>query len=84
MVISGNNGNLKSQKKKSTAIILCLILFGALGLHRFYVGKTKSGGLILFLSIISCGTFGLIWGLYDLFTLIFTNKFTDADGLPLC
>lgn len=76
-------GVLKSQKKKSVAILLCLILFGAFGLHRFYVGKTKSGGLILLLSFISSGVVGAIWGCYDLFTLIFTDKFTDADGLPL-
>ena len=83
MIITEDTKDTKSPKKKSTAILLCLILFGALGLHRFYVGKTKSGGLILLLSIASAGTFGAIWGLYDLFTLIFTDKFTDADGLPL-
>ena len=83
MIITEDTKDTKSPKKKSTAILLCLILFGALGLHRFYVGKTKSGGLILLLSIVSAGTFGAIWGLYDLFTLIFTDKFTDADGLPL-
>ncbi len=34
-----------STKKKSTAILLNLVgCFGALGLHRFYVGKIKSGG----------------------------------------
>lgn len=82
-MIVTEESSLKSPKKKSTAILLCLIVFGALGLHRFYVGKIKTGGLILLLSIASAGTFGAIWGLYDLFTLIFTDKFTDADGLPL-
>ncbi len=72
-----------SKKKKSTAILLCLIVFGAFGLHRFYVGKTKSGGLLLLVSFLSCGTFGVIWGLYDLFTLMFSDNFTDAAGLPL-
>lgn len=72
-----------SSKKKSTAILLWLPFFGALGLHRFYVGKTKTGGLLLLVSLLSCGTFGVAWGLYDLFTIIFTDKFTDANGLPL-
>lgn len=76
--------NLKSQKKKSTAILLCLIAFGAFGLHRFYVGKIKTGGILIALSFLSAGAIGLVWGLYDLFTLVFTDKFTDADGLPLC
>lgn len=73
----------KSPKKKSIAILLCLILFGAFGLHRFYVGKTKSGGLLLLLSVLSGGMIGVIWGLCDLFTLMFTDKFTDDNGLPL-
>jgi hypothetical protein len=83
MIITDDSDDLKSAKKKSTAILLCLIFFGAFGLHRFYVGKIKTGGLILLLSIASAGAVGVIWGLYDLFTLIFTDKFTDADGLPL-
>lgn len=74
---------LKSPKKKSMAILLCLICFGVFGLHRFYVGKIKTGGLLLLISCLSAGSVGVIWGLYDLFTLVFTNKFTDEDGLPL-
>lgn len=83
MLITEETESTSSPKKKSVAILLCLILFGVLGLHRFYVGKIKSGGLLLLLTILSGGTVGVIWGLYDLFTLIFTDKFTDADGLPL-
>ncbi len=82
MIITEENVS-KSPKKKSTAILLCLILLGMFGLHRFYVGKNKSGGLMILASLISSGLIGGIWGLYDLFTLIFTDKFTDADGLPL-
>lgn len=74
----------QSSKKKSTAILLNLIGLGAFGLHRFYVGKVKSGGAMLLITFISAGSLGVVWGLYDLFTLIFTDKFTDANGLPLC
>ena len=83
MVIKDEKNSLKSSKKKSTAILLCLIFFGVFGLHRFYVGKIKTGGLLLLISCLSAGSVGVIWGLYDLFTLVFTNKFTDADGLQL-
>lgn len=83
MVIKDEKNSLKSSKKKSTAILLCLIFFGVFGLHRFYVGKIKTGGLLLLISCLSAGSVGVIWGLYDLFTLVFTNKFTDEDGLPL-
>ena len=82
MVITDEDNATKSPKKKSTAILLCFLL-GFLGAHRFYVGKIKSGGFILFLSVISATSFGVIAAIYDFFTLIFTNKFTDADGLPL-
>ena len=82
MVIETSDSG-RSPKKKSTAILLNLIFLGAFGLHRFYVGKTSTGALLLVLSIFSSGLVGVIWGLCDLFTLIFTNKFTDADGLEL-
>jgi len=72
-----------SPKKKSIAILLNMIFFGAFGLHRFYVGKTKSGGAMLALTVISGGTIGVVWGVIDLFTLIFTDNFTDSDDLPL-
>lgn len=82
MVIESSSSG-KSKKKKSPAIILNLILLGCLGLHRFYVGKKQSALLMLVLTVISCGLVGTCWGIYDLYTLIFTNKFTDAQGLPL-
>lgn len=82
MVIETANSG-RSPKKKSVAILLNLIVFGAFGLHRFYVGKTVSGALLLILSVVSAGSVGIIWGIIDLFTFIFTDKFTDADGLPL-
>ena len=48
-----------------TAYLLWLLSgFGALGLHRFYLGKIPSGLLWMF----SCGLFG-IGSIYDFFTL---------------
>lgn len=61
------------RKNKSTALILC-ILFGYLGVHRFYVGKTKSG--ILYLC--TAGLCGIGW-IVDI-VLICTDKFTDCGG----
>ena len=64
MIVNGKGlSSFKSPKKRSIAILLCLIAFGAFGLHRFYVRKIKTGGLILLLSMLSAGTLGVIWGL---------------------
>lgn len=74
---------IKIAKEKINSNFIVSDFFGVFGLHRFYVGKIKTGGLLLLISCFSAGSVGVIWGLYDLFTLLFTNKFTDADGLPL-
>jgi len=65
--------NLASSKSSGITLVLCL-LFGMLGIHRFYVGKIGTGILML----ITGGGFG-IWVLVDLI-LIVTNKFEDKQG----
>lgn len=66
----------ESKKSGKQALILC-ILFGPLGIHRFYVGKPASG----LLALLTGGFLG-IWTLMDLIQ-INQNKFTDKNGLPL-
>ena len=81
MIVRGSGleeEDFKSGKKKSTAIILCLFL-GFLGVHRFYVGKIKSGGLLVLLALISGGTLGLIWVIYTAVQDNFIEK-THIDG----
>lgn len=66
----------KSNKEKIVALILCIFL-GTLGVHRFYVGKSKSG--ILYLCTL--GLFGIGW-IYDIFNIA-NNLFTDSYGAIL-
>lgn len=58
------------------AILLCFFL-GALGLHRFYVGKIGTGILML----LTFGGLG-IWVIID-FVMIVIGKFTDKQGRAL-
>ena len=63
-------------KSKLIALILCF-LFGLIGAHRFYVGKTGTGVLYLF-------TFGLLGiGAFFDFVMIILGNFKDSFGRPL-
>jgi TM2 domain-containing membrane protein YozV len=65
-----------TQKSWIAAVLLCFFL-GALGIHRFYVGKVGTGILQLF----TLGGLG-IWVLVD-FILILVGSFRDKQGQPL-
>lgn len=58
-----------TNKNKTIALILCVLL-GYLGIHRFYVGKTKSGVVYL----LTAGLCGIGW-IVDII-LICTDKFS--------
>lgn len=76
--MSGNrdmsqSGFTVSPKSGITTLLLCLFL-GSLGIHRFYVGKIKTGILML----LTAGGLG-IWTLVDL-VLIACCEFKDSEG----
>lgn len=62
-------------KNKTVTLILCILL-GYLGVHRFYVGKNKSGVLYL----LTGGLFGIGW-IVDII-LICTDKFNGTAITP--
>ena len=66
-----------SDKSRTVASLLCFFL-GIFGVHRFYLGKTKSGILMLCTAWMTIG----IWPLIDLI-LIVAGKGTDVNGLPV-
>ena len=61
---------------KTTTLILCL-MFGLLGVHRFYVGKKGTGILWSF----SAGGFIIGW-IIDVLAIL-NGRFTDSLGRPL-
>ena len=64
----------KSDKKRLPVFLLCL-LFGVLGIHRFYVGKVGTG----ILTIVTLGGFCGFWPLIDLIMII-VGSFKDKQG----
>ena len=65
-----------SNKSKTKTFLLCYF-FGALGIHRFYLGKLITGILML----LTGGGF-VIWWLIDLYRII-TGRFKDKQGNDL-
>ena len=63
----------RSRYSFATVLLLALI-FGFLGVHRFYVGKGATG----FLMLVTLGGLGIWWWI-DVIRLL-TGEFTDYDG----
>ena len=71
-----NQDQGESEKGFVPALLLCFFL-GALGIHRFYVGKIGTG----FLMLLTFGGLG-IWTIID-FVMIAVGNFKDAEGRDL-
>lgn len=78
LLIAQNTNDARNVCDKNwlTTLLLCIFI-GALGIHRFYVGKIFTGILM----ILTFGGFG-VWVLIDII-MIATNTFTDKKGLKL-
>ena len=68
-----------SPKSRTIAALLAFFL-GAIGVHRFYVGKVGTG--ILQILLTCCFGLGEIWALIDLI-IILCGNFKDKQGLLL-
>lgn len=75
---AGNYASAAGASDKSRTIALVLaIVFGVLGVHRFYVGKVGTGVLYLF----TLGLIGIGW-IYDI-VMICLGRFSDNQERPL-
>jgi TM2 domain-containing membrane protein YozV len=64
---------------KKIAAGICGILLGALGIHKFILGYTKEGVIMLLVTILTFGFGGFIMGLIGLIEGILYLTKSDAD-----
>jgi TM2 domain-containing membrane protein YozV len=67
--------------KSKVAFVLLGVFLGSLGIHNFYIGRTKQGVIQLLITVLSAGTLSLvswIWAIVDI-----CNVNADASGVPL-
>jgi TM2 domain-containing membrane protein YozV len=65
--------------EKKIAAGVCGILLGALGIHKFILGYTKEGVIMLLVTILTLGFGGFIMGIIGLIEGIIYLTKTDAD-----
>jgi TM2 domain-containing membrane protein YozV len=63
--VSGSYYNPRASNKIAAGI--CAILLGALGVHKFLLGYTGAGIIMLLLTVLSCG---LLWPILHLFGIV--------------
>lgn len=65
-------------KNKIVAGVLAIVI-GALGIHKFYLGKTKAGLIMLLVTILTLGFGGWIMGIIGLIEGIMYLTKSDAE-----
>lgn len=64
-----------AKKVKWVLTLVISILFGALGIDRFMMGKIGTGILKLLITILSLGMVGWVWWLVDIILIATKYKF---------
>jgi TM2 domain-containing membrane protein YozV len=65
--------------EKKIAAGICGILLGALGIHKFILGYTKEGIIMLLVTVISFGMLGFVMGIIGLIEGIIYLTKSDED-----
>ncbi|MFT4175401.1 MAG: NINE protein [Luteolibacter sp.] len=58
---SPNGGQIPGAEKKLVAGLLGILL-GGFGVHKFYLGYTKEGVIMLLISLLTCGIGAIVMG----------------------
>lgn len=74
--MSNSNSDIASKK---LAAGICGILLGALGIHKFILGYTTEGLIMLLVTVLTCGFGGFVMGVIGLIEGIIYLTKTDAE-----
>ncbi|TAE61542.1 MAG: TM2 domain-containing protein [Nostocales cyanobacterium] len=73
-----SNINPSDTSNKKVLAGICAILLGALGVHKFILGYTKEGVIMLLVSLLTCGIGGFVMGVIGLAEgIIYLTKSDD-------
>ncbi|MGQ0635576.1 MAG: NINE protein [Planctomycetaceae bacterium] len=70
---------LRDANSKKTAAGICGILLGSLGIHKFILGFTTPGLILLLVTVLTCGIGGAATGIIGLIEGIIYLTKTDED-----
>lgn len=76
-----SNINPSDTSNKKVLAGICAILLGALGVHKFILGYTKEGVIMLLVSLLTCGIGGFVMGVIGLAEGIIYLTKTDDEFL---
>lgn len=68
---------------KKTAAGICGILLGSLGIHKFVLGMTTPGIIMLLVTLLTCGAGGAVMGIIGLVEGIIYLTKTDEEFYQL-
>ena len=71
--------HLQDASSKKIAAGICGILLGGLGIHKFVLGMTTSGVIMLLVTVLTCGLGGAVMGLIGLIEGILYLTKSDAE-----
>ncbi len=78
-VIDENNNVATPQENKKVLAGVLAIVLGALGIHKFVLGYTKEGVILLLVSVLSCGILAGISAIIGLIEGIIYLTKTDEE-----
>jgi TM2 domain-containing membrane protein YozV len=82
-VVDENGNSVSNQSSKRVVAGILAILLGSLGIHKFILGYTTEGVIMLLITIITCGLGGWLVGIIGLIEGIIYLTKSDEEFVQL-